>query len=292
MDRWQRWLTAQHGVFAVWQLRRAGLTRAQIRTRTKRNREVLDGVYATGHAPLTEEQWWWAAVLTHPRTALAGVSAGARFGFWERRRAVETVVRPGSGGPERFGRVVVARSARMDDVVVVRGMPTMSAGRTVLDLVADQRRDDVARRIVRDAIRTRAVNTAALRVVIARYPGCRGVARLRVIADLYAGLPLHLTKSDAEALGLSILKEASVPLPGVNVVIAGEEADYSWPDLRLIIELDSRQWHQFPAEDDRKTRVWEAAGWTVHRLPTDDVYHLPHRLLELAPPPVVERWWL
>ena len=36
-------------------------------------------------------------------------------------------------------------------------------------------------------------------------------------------------------------------------------------------------------EDRRKQRIWEAAAWTVRRLPTDDVYAFPERLIALAP---------
>ncbi len=292
MDPWTRWLAGQHGQFAVWQLREAGFTRAQIRTRTERHRRVFDGVHGTGHAPLTDEQWWWAATLTHPRTALSDESAAARHGFWDRRRPFETVTRQGSGGPERHGRLMVRRSLRMDDVVMIDGLPTMNAARTVLDLVARQRSLDAAKRVVRDALRTKAVTPAGLRTVLARHAGRRGVARLRAITDEYADLPIHLTRSDAEALVLAVLAEAAVPPPRVNVRIAGEEADFSWWDVRRIIELDGPQWHGFRTEDERKTRAWEAAGWTVHRLPTDDVYAFPGRLLALAPPTRLERWWL
>lgn len=202
------------------------------------------------------------------------------------------MTRQGSGGPERHGRLFVRRSLRMDDVVVVDGLPTMSAPRTVLDLVARQRRLDSAKRIVRDALRTNAVTPAGLRAVLARHASRRGVSRLRAITDEYAALPLHLTRSDAEALGLAVLAVAAVPPPRVNVRIAGEEADFSWWDLRRIIELDGPHWHGFRSEDERKTRTWETAGWTVHRLPTDDVYAFPGRLLALAPPTKLERWWL
>jgi hypothetical protein len=250
MDPWTRGLARQHGQLAVWQLREVGFTRAQIRTRTERHRRVFDGVHGTGHAPLTDEQWWWAATLTHPRTALSDESAAARFGFWDRRRPFETVTRQGSGGPVRHGRLLVRRSLRTEDVVVIDGLPTMSAARTVLDLVARQRSLEAA------------------------------------------NLPLHLTRSDAEALGLALLANAAVPPPRVNVRIAGVEADFSWWDLRRIIELDGPQWHGFRTEDERKTRAWEAAGWSVHRLPTDNVYAFPGRLLALAPPTMLERWWL
>jgi very-short-patch-repair endonuclease len=39
-------------------------------------------------------------------------------------------------------------------------------------------------------------------------------------------------------------------------------------------------------EDARKQEIWERAGFTVLRLPSDDVERHPERLLALAPPNV------
>lgn len=63
--------------------------------------------------------------------------------------------------------------------------------------------------------------------------------------------------------------------------IAGEEADLSWLRTRLIVEIDGGPFHLDRGEDARKQGVWEAAGWTVRRIPSDDVYDRPHRLLAL-----------
>ena len=82
---------------------------------------------------------------------------------------------------------------------------------------------------------------------------------------------------------LEVLREAGRPLPGLNVRIAGEEADLSWSQMRLIIEIDGGPFHLDVGEDARKQARWETAGWTVRRLPSDDVYDHPERLLLLAP---------
>ena len=68
----------------------------------------------------------------------------------------------------------------------------------------------------------------------------------------------------------------------MNVRIAGVEADFSWPERRLILELDGPDFHQFPEEDARKQAIWEAAGWEVHRLSTQDVYDHPERVIAAA----------
>lgn len=79
-----------------------------------------------------------------------------------------------------------------------------------------------------------------------------------------------------------LLREAGRPVPRLNVRVAGEEADLVWPDHRLIIELDGPQFHLDVGADASKQQAWEAAGWTVRRLPTDDVYRHPERLLDAA----------
>ncbi len=82
---------------------------------------------------------------------------------------------------------------------------------------------------------------------------------------------------------MEILRDAELPLPRLNVKIAGEEADLSWVRKRLILEIDGGPFHLDVGEDSRKRRRWEAAGWTVLRIPADDVYERPLKLLSLAP---------
>jgi hypothetical protein len=72
------------------------------------------------------------------------------------------------------------------------------------------------------------------------------------------------------------------PLPAVNAFRAGEEADLSWPEPRLIVEIDGPQFHRDKLHDAHKTATWTAAGWTVRRIDSDDVFLNPDRLLALA----------
>ncbi|MBJ7332471.1 MAG: hypothetical protein JHC95_21425 [Solirubrobacteraceae bacterium] len=162
------------------------------------------------------------------------------------------------------------------------GLPCLSPARTILDLIP-ARSDRNARRLVRNALRVKALTGRDLHVAIALHARRPGIVRFRQYARDYAHLPIDRTKSDAEALGLAILDGAGIPIPLVNVKIHGEEADYVWPAARWIIELDGGQWHH-PIDDAIKQAVWERAGWTVKRLPTDAVFNAPHRLLVVAPP--------
>lgn len=277
-------LFQQEGMFATWQLRRAGWSEAKARHTVRGLREVHHGVHATGHASLTTRQLCWAAVLTEPGTRLSHASLAHLVGFDDWEFDDRTVTRLGSGGRVRHPGLVVYRSARLAtaDIGEIHGIPSVSPARALLDLLP-QRSERNAARLVRNALRSGAVTEKDLRVMLALHPGRRGIARLRRYTDAYGHLPLHRTKSDAEALGLAVLDAVGVEIPLVNVKVAGEEADYVWRRHRWIVELDSHRWHH-PVEDARKTAVWEGARWTVRRVPTDDVYDRPDRLLAALPP--------
>jgi len=278
-------LETQEGVVAVWQLARAGVTRAAVRHLVADLRCLHDGVYLSGHAPITERQHWWSAVLTAPGRVLSHNSAANCHRCRRYSDSIAVVTGTGTGGPRRFGKVLLCRSRRLEpaDITHIGGLPVTTGARTVLDLMP-WLGDKAARRLVREALRVKAATSVDLRAVCARHRGRAGVTRLRALADEYAPLPAGRTKSDAEFLGLELLQAAGRPAPRVNVYIADEETDLSWEAERLIIELDGPDFHRFPSEDARKDAAWRGAGWTVHRLPTDDVYDRPHRLLALAPP--------
>lgn len=276
----------QEGVFAVWQLIHAGWSEGRARHAVRGLREIHHGVRVTGDAPLTERQRCWAAVLTEPGTLLSHASLARllRFDDWDTDH--HTVTRRGSGGLVRLPGLVVHRSEHLPQAAItdVGGLPCVSPARALLDLMP-QRPERNARRLVRGALRERVVDARDLRVMLALHPGRRGITRLRQYTGDYAHLPLHRTKSDAEALGLAVLDGAGVAIPLVNVKVAGEEADFVWNAHRWVVEIDSRRWHH-PVEDARKQAVWERGGWAVRRVQADDVYQRPHHLLAAVPPPL------
>lgn len=277
-----RLLARQEGVVARWQLLAAGWSADAIRHFAGGTRSLGHGVYLTGHARVTQEQRWWAAAVSAPATALAGESAAAAWAMWRGNSRFEVVVRHGSGGPRRIGRVLITRSNTLaGDVTRLRGMPITTPERTIADL-ARERSAKATAKLVREAVRLRRTSMARLHDYLAGCPGRRGTARLRVYVRRFAHLPFERCRSDAEACGLEVLDAARLTIPGVNEEIAGEEADFSWPGCQLIIEIDGPDFHSFAEEDARKTRTWRAAGWTVRRLPSDRVFDAPAELVELA----------
>jgi hypothetical protein len=245
---------------------------------------VEEGVFA--FAPVLEhDPWgpWMGATLTAPGSVLSHASAAAARGFWSLPRDFELVTRPGNGGPRRHGGVLVFRSSTLaGETTELRGIPITTPERTLLDL-ARHVTDRALARALREAVRLERTSVIALADYLGPARGRRGAARLARSLARYADLPIERARSGAEVRALEILRDAERPPPRLNERIAGEEADLSWPAERLIIEIDGGPFHQDVGEDKRKQAVWEAAGWTVRRLPSDDVYERPELLLGLAP---------
>jgi predicted transcriptional regulator of viral defense system len=274
----------QHRCATCRQLRALGYGDRAIahRVATGRLVRLYDGVYAV--APVLDDAWtrWMAATLTAPGSVVSHVSAGSAWGFWTRGVDFEVITRPGDGGPVRLEGLLLCRSGTLaGNTTTLRGVPITTPERTLIDLAANVGRR-VLERAFREACRLGCTSPSEVLVALAAHRGRRGTAQLRRVVGRYTGLPLHRARSDAEALALVLLDEAGRPVPRLNVRVAGEEADLVWPDRRLIVELDGPQFHVDAAEDARKQRAWETAGWTVLRLPTDDVYLHPARLLALA----------
>ena len=112
-----------------------------------------------------------------------------------------------------------------------------------------------------------------------RRPTKRGTRALRTLAP-----PTH-TRSDLEARFHTFLNDRRFPAPQTNVLIEGKEVDFVWQDQKLIVELDSWEYHRTRAafEDDRRTdRRLRAAGWTVLRVTWRDLDEPGRLAAELA----------
>lgn len=272
------------------QLRHSGLSDTAIRRNTARGRLVIvdHGVFAIAPA-LNHDPWgpWMSATLTEPGTWLSHLTAAVAWGLLSREGPLVAVTRLGDGGPRQHGRLLVHRSRCLEgEVTTLDGVPITTAPRTLLDIATMKSVSDKAlARAVRQAVRLGHVTLHDLGAALGRFRGRRGVRRLARTVARYSGLPLERARSGTEVRALEVLRDASVPMPKLNIVVAGEEADLSWSRSRLIVELDGAPFHLDVGEDARKEKAWRGAGWTVRRLPAEDVYEYPHRLLEQATPP-------
>src|SRR5256714_1512541 len=251
----------QSDLVTAWQLRAAGWSRKKIEHHTSAHgwHAVHRGVYALTQAQLTRRQQWIAAVLTAPGTVLSHASAGDCYGFRPFRGTYETVTRPGSGGPRRFGGVLICRSTTLIPNTTVReGIAITTAERAVIDLVPNLDQKATAR-MVREAIRLEHTTALRLAAALAAHPTYPGAKYLSELAARYASLPIGRTRADSEALALDLLQEAGIEIPKVNYRIDREEADLVWLGPRVIVEIDGPQFHRFRDEDLRKQSLWEKA---------------------------------
>ena len=163
----------------------------------------------------------------------------------------------------------------------LNGIPITSVERTLLDLSRYASAAALARG-VREACRELTTLSALATFTLERSKR-RGARRLLGVLNKYSGLPINRARSGAEVKALELLRAANRPMPALNVKIAREEADLSWPSVKVIVEIDGEPFHQDVGEDARKEAAWHGAGWEVRRISSDGVYDHPQRLLSICP---------
>jgi very-short-patch-repair endonuclease len=246
-----------------------------------------EGVYAVGHLPQTREARYMAAVLAcGPDAVLSHRSAADLLGIRENRRARIDVTAPGRRGrsprgidAHRDGALVAA------DRTEVKGIPCTSVARTLLDFAAVEPIREL-RKAVGEAEVKRILDKGAVRKLIKRSRGRRGVARLRMVLD-----EIHpetrRTRSYMERLFLEMCSRAGLPSPEVNVTlrVGGDnfKPDFLWREAGLIVEADSRQFHDTDMaflDDRRREQRLQLAGWRVAHCAWWEIEHESRRLAE------------
>jgi hypothetical protein len=271
----------QNGTIHRRQLRALGLSDDAIdwRIATGRLHVIHRGVYAVGHARLTRQGRWMAAVLAGGKVAaLSNQSSGALLGLISYSGPAHVTV-PRSRRRQR-GIVWHTSVLPADEIEAVDGIPATTPARTLLDLASVLDKHRLARAIDR-AEANQLTSPTSLIALMERYPGRRGIAKLREILD-EEELGRRITKSDLEDLFLSFVDRYGLPRPETNVWLSlGDswvEVDCLWRDPRLIVELDSRGWHdtKLAFDSDRaRDRRLIAAGWRVVRVTWRQLTHEP-----------------
>ncbi|MCW3067102.1 MAG: hypothetical protein JWN32_4274 [Solirubrobacterales bacterium] len=150
------------------------------------------------------------------------------------------------------------------DVTRHYGIPVTTPARTLLDL-ADVLDDAALARAVNDARLEAQLKLDHLAAQLTRSPGRRATRRLRPFVE-NADAPTRSTFEDAF---LAFTERYGIPRPEVNQQVDGYEVDMLWREQHLVVELDSRTYHDTPGafEDDRRRDAdLLAAGFPVMRL--------------------------
>jgi predicted transcriptional regulator of viral defense system len=277
-------------LISLEQLRGLGMDRytAQKRVEAGTLHRLHTGVYVVGYFRPTQRQQLMAAVLAcGPSAVVSHRSAAALWGLREDRRSLMIDVT----APNRRGRIPKGIDAHRDgsltasDRTVLNGIPCTTVSRTLLDFAAIAPIWEL-RKAISEAEVLRILNHDAVRKLIKRSRGRRGVARLRMLLD-----EIHpqtkRTRSEMEVLFLRMCQRAALPQPEVNVILhpGGRRAmpDFLWRDAGLIVEADSRRYHDtdsaFQSDREREQRL-QLAGWRVSRCTWEQIEREPRRLAE------------
>lgn len=170
-----------------------------------------------------------------------------------------------------------------DEVTVLDGIPVTSVNRTLFDYAGASSVDRLEAAI-REAEYRRLWDHLSLPALLARHPGARGNANLRLCLERL-GRTAGFTRSDLEELFLPFLDRFGLSRPHLNArfQVRGEwiEVDCLWRKERLAVELDSRAAHEtraaFETDRDRDRRL-QSEGWRVVRITWRQLHEEPERI--------------
>lgn len=276
----------QHGVVTHAQLESAGMSRGSRRHRlaTGRLRLLYRGVYLVGPILLPHARRM-AAVLACGRGAL--LSHDDARALWleapssARHDAVPSAdvtvvnVTVGHTGRSRRAGIRLHRVRRIDgaDHTVRHGIPVTTPVRTVLDL-APVTGASRLEQLIASLARERLLDLDELATRVATCRGRKGIPALRMVLEQSGGPAL--TRSEAEAAFLALIRKAGLPAPEVNVRVGAYELDFYWRDERLAVEIDGYRHHSVRPrfEGDRRKDAWlRARGLSAIRLSWRQITH-------------------
>jgi very-short-patch-repair endonuclease len=265
-------VASEQNAAITWrQLRAAGLTPAVIRTRVRRAQlfHVFYGVYSTADPSLLPLVRPTAALLSTGHGAvISGRSAAAVYGLTDPDPDVIDVTVIGRKVRPRRGMTIHRLTALAPaDIAKKDNLTLTSPARTLIDF-AQHAADDELSNAFGEARAKRLVSDASLKAALARAPRNHpGAARIRRWIEEDPGRTHE--RSKAERLMRQHLQAAQLPQPLANVKLHGYLADFVWPELKLIVEVDGYGTHgdRLAFERDRRRdQIHTAAGYVVIRV--------------------------
>ncbi len=282
-------LAVKFGIFSTRQALGAGHSRADVlrHLRSARWRSVDRGVLvASEREPSEVDDLVLALLVGGPETVLCLRSA-ARVHGWDvihppttpelmvgtlPQRRKTSPVRP------RF----VRRTLSELDVAVLGVVRVTRAARTAVDLAADLDTVDAVV-AVDSALRLHAVTMDELASELRSRPKMRGRAKACIALDLIS--PLSGSPRESEIRVRIALAGLEAPVEQLEI-FDGElfigRADFAWPRLRLILEIDGFTYHSSQESlqnDHDRQRALEDAHWRVLRFTGNDVLERPEEIL-------------
>lgn len=235
---------AQYGAVSHAQLVEIGLSPWQIHREIDEGRlhTIHRGVYGVGHPALQRHGMCIAAVLACGDGALLSHwSAAWLWGLSDRFPSPPHVTTPIRGHRRATVRLHHSTILEDDDRGECDGIAVTRLPRTLLDIstgATDRRIETAAERAERMGI----LDTAEIEALLRRSGGHKGRGRLERALAIYR-TPAFV-RSRAERLFLALVADAGLPIPAMNINVAGYEIDAYWEDHLFAVEIDGFEFHR------------------------------------------------
>lgn len=203
--------------------------------------------------------WLWS----RGKATLVGHSAAAMLGSrWLPPEGPAELARVRHRAP----RGIVIHSGRLaDDEVCLRGsFDCTTPARTAYDLGRRVAGDTAIMRI--DALlNATGCTVAEAHNIAVRYPGARGIRRLRIVLDLVDGG----AESPKETELRLLLVRDGLPQPVTQIRVGKRRVDMGWPQWKVGVEYDGEHHWTNPddyAADIERLEYLASQGWTIIRV--------------------------
>jgi hypothetical protein len=251
-------------------LRQGELTPYRLRTDF---RPIYPDVYVAKYAApslrtRSVAAWLWSG----RRGVLAGLAAAALHGSsWiDDDESVEMVWR---NPHPPAGVVTCSRRLDGDELARVAGLPVTTPARTAFDLARQLPTDEGVARL--DALkRAKSFSIEEVLLLVKRYPGARGLRRLRSALSLVDGG----AASPKETWLRLLLIKAGLPVPTTQIPVQENwrcigVLDMGWEKYKVAVEYDGdhhRSDRRQYARDQWRLRKLEELGWIIVRVIAED----------------------
>ncbi|MBV9415476.1 MAG: DUF559 domain-containing protein [Solirubrobacterales bacterium] len=267
----------QNGNITRRQLVDLGLTDDGIahRVRTGRLFRVYAGVYSVGRPAATVQERASAAVLAcGPGAALSHSSAMVLWGFWRHWEPPPEVTVVRDRRPKGI-RVHRSATLRRRETTTQLGIRVTTPARTLFDM-APRLNDRRLKRTVNNALGSIWMTEDHLAEVLGWHPQAPATPRLAKLIGL-GGTP---SRSGWEDDFPAFCARYGLPTPVMGLPMFGYVADAVFVDERVIVELDSKEFHMgaipFEADRDRDADML-AHGYVTIRMTWERIDQRPQR---------------
>jgi very-short-patch-repair endonuclease len=290
------WLSAHHGVIALDQLHRLGITARQVQRLVRSEVLVTSSraVYRLAGAPQTPDQAMALACAVGPDVVVSHVSAGRLWGVRRLGRDQRLHVIIHGRSHRLIPGAVIHRCHRIGPVDVVErpdGIRLTSPPRTCFDLASmltDERLESVIEQVVHDSVAT--LPTLFSTGHRLRERGRNGSARYQRVLEsrpawlkpVDSDLELQLERALLAAGLPRPLRQHPLTLPTAEII----HPDFYWPDHHEIVEVDHVTWHggrEASTYDKRRDRLVRRLGIGTTRVTDSDIRdHLPSVIADIT----------